>query len=83
MAAEYLSNELDEALRRFFVNDRSVADSMLEDRNGALSNLSSRIDCAYLVGLIGPVARREMHLVPKFATNSRTPTSRLLFDENR
>ena len=65
MAAEYLSNQLNEALRRFFVDDRGVCDSMLEDSNGALARLSSRIDCAYLVGLIGPVARREMHLVRK------------------
>jgi hypothetical protein len=65
MAAEYLSNELNEALRGFFVDDRGVCDSMLEESNGALAKLSSRIDSAYLVGLIGPVARREMHLVRK------------------
>jgi DNA-binding MltR family transcriptional regulator len=65
MAAEYLANELNEALRRLFVDDPGACESVLEDPNGALGKLSSRIDCAYLLGLIGPIARREMHLVRK------------------
>lgn len=65
MAAEYISNELGELLRAYFVEDEKACDSMLESPNGALSTLSARIELAYLLGLIGPIACRELHLVRK------------------
>ena len=65
MAAEFLSSELGVLLRRRFVDDGKACDAVLEDSNGALSTFSSRIDFAYLLGLIGPEARRELHIVRK------------------
>jgi DNA-binding MltR family transcriptional regulator len=63
MAGEFLSNELAALLRRRFVHDAKACDAVLEDANGSLASFSSRIEFAYLLGLIGPNARRELHLV--------------------
>lgn len=65
MAAEFLSNELAALLRRRFVDDPRACDNALEDANGPLATFSSRIESAYLLGVIGPNARRELHLVRK------------------
>ena len=63
MAAEFLSSELGGLLRRRFVDDGKACDAVLEDGNGPLGTFSSRIEFAYLLGLIGPEARRELNLV--------------------
>ena len=63
MAGEFLSNELAALLKRRFVHDAKACDAVLEDANGPLASFSSRIEFAYLLGLIGPDARRELHLV--------------------
>lgn len=60
MAAEYLSNQLGELLRAYFVDDAEACDSVLEGGNATLSTFSARIDLAYLLGLVGPAARREL-----------------------
>jgi DNA-binding MltR family transcriptional regulator len=65
MAGEFLSNELGALLRRHFVDDAKACDAVLEDHNGTLGTFSSRIKFAYLLGLIGPIARRELSLVRK------------------
>jgi DNA-binding MltR family transcriptional regulator len=63
MAAEYLSNELGILIRRCLVDDAKACDALLEDANGALATFSSRIEFSYLLGLVAPEARRELHLV--------------------
>lgn len=65
MAAECLSDQLSELLRAHFVEDRKVCDRVFDGMNGALSTFSSRIEFAYLLGHIGVVARRELHLIRK------------------
>jgi DNA-binding MltR family transcriptional regulator len=65
MAAEYLSAQLAELLQAHFVDDAKACKAALEDANGPVSTFSSRIEFTYLLGFIGPVARRELHLIRK------------------
>jgi DNA-binding MltR family transcriptional regulator len=65
MAAEFLSNELGVLLRVHFVEDNKACDAVLDDPRGAVGTFSSRIEFAYLLGLIGPEERRELNLVRK------------------
>lgn len=83
MAAEYLSNQLGELLRAHFIDDKKTCDEVLEAANGALSTFSPRIEFAYLLGLIGPAARRELHLVRKIRNEFAHQYRPLAFDEER
>jgi DNA-binding MltR family transcriptional regulator len=64
IAAAFLDSALEQLLRAFFVDDSDVANGLLRGRGG-LSSFSARIDQAYLVGLIAPLAKRDLHLVRK------------------
>jgi hypothetical protein len=63
-AAAYLDSELARLLRGYLVDDKKVLDGLF-DASGALSSFSSRIDLAYLLGLIPPIAARDLHLIRK------------------
>lgn len=63
-AGAFLESELGQLLRKFFVDDEKTADALLEG-TGGLATFSSRIDMCYLLGLIGPTARRDLHLIRK------------------
>lgn len=80
MAAEYLSNQLGELLRASFVDDAEISAAVLNDPNRSLGTFSSRIDLAYLLGLIGPTARREFHLVRKIRNEFAHDYKPLTFD---
>jgi len=54
MAAEYLSNQLEELLRAHFVDDLKVCESIFEGANATLGTFSSRIDMALLAGICRP-----------------------------
>ncbi len=64
MAAAYLEDQLAELLTFYFTDDGKVVKELFEPA-GPLGTLSSRIDIAYALGLIGPNARRELHLIRK------------------
>ena len=64
MAAAFLDTELSSLLKRRFVDDpRPVADLLRS--SGPLGTFSSRIDLAYLLGLIGARVKRDLHLIRK------------------
>jgi len=63
-AGAFLESELGRLLRTFFVDDDKAADALL-DGTGGLATFSSRIDMCYLLGMIGPTARRDLHLIRK------------------
>lgn len=67
-AALYAAAHLDERLKllmqSFLVDDESAIAPMLSG-NGALATFSSRIDMAYLLGLLPPIVRRDLHLIRK------------------
>jgi DNA-binding MltR family transcriptional regulator len=62
MAAAYLDSELEKLLRKYLVNNDAVQ-SQLFEHSGPLGSFSSRIDLAYLLGLIGRNAHRDLHLI--------------------
>jgi DNA-binding MltR family transcriptional regulator len=83
MAAEFLSTQLSELLRAHFVDDSKACDSVFKDANGSLSTFFSRIEFAYLLGYVGPVARREMHLIRKIRNEFAHEFTPLSFTEDR
>jgi DNA-binding MltR family transcriptional regulator len=62
MAAAYLDAQLEELLRAAWVADDKCLDDVL-GQSKPLGTFSSRIDVAYLTGLIGDRARRDLHLI--------------------
>jgi hypothetical protein len=78
-AAAYLDQELSELLKSFFVDDEKVFNDISKGTN-ALSAFSSRIDICYLLGLIGPLARKDFHLVRKIRNDFAHVASDISFD---
>ncbi len=62
LAAAYLDQQLERLLRSWLVADAKVAVNLF-GRMRPLASFASRIDLAYLCGLIGPEARRDLHLI--------------------
>jgi DNA-binding MltR family transcriptional regulator len=62
VAGAYLDARLRQLLVSHFINDPKIAEGLV-GQAGSIGSFSSRIDLAYLLGLIGPEARREVHLV--------------------
>lgn len=62
MAAAYLDSQLEELLKKSFVDDADVAPDVLGMMR-PLGTFSSRIDSTYLLGHIGPKLRRDLHLI--------------------
>lgn len=62
MAAAYLEAELQKLLAKYFVNNEAVQKEIF-GHSRPLGSFSSRIDIAYLLGLIGPNAHRDLHLI--------------------
>lgn len=64
MSAAFLDNWLRNLLNSFFVEDERITGDFLSP-NGPLGTFSSRIDLAYLLGLISKKAHRDLHLIRK------------------
>jgi DNA-binding MltR family transcriptional regulator len=64
MAAAYLDFELQRLLEATFLENKKIS-KVLFDYNGPLSNFSSKIDIAYMMGLISDLARRDLHILRK------------------
>src|SRR5438876_8972547 len=62
MAAAYLDAELDRLLRKYCVNNPNVQNDIFGSSR-PLGTFSSRIDMCYLLGLLGPNAHRDLHLI--------------------
>lgn len=63
MAAEFCSLQLRDLLAAVFVDDKKAVSKALDDAYGSLNTFSSRIEFAYLMGLLSATARRELRLV--------------------
>jgi DNA-binding MltR family transcriptional regulator len=64
MAAAYLDSRLGEWLALYFVDDPKVANKLLS-QEGPLSTFSSRIELAYLLGLLSPRESQALNLIRK------------------
>jgi DNA-binding MltR family transcriptional regulator len=79
MAAAYLESELGQLLRRYLVNDETVAGNLLTG-TGGLATFSARIDLAYLLGLVSPNGRRDLHLIRKIRNDFAHSPANIAFD---
>lgn len=64
MAAAYLEYELEKLIKSNLVNDKKVL-KVLFSSNGYLATFSSKIDLAYMLGLISPDVRSDLHILRK------------------
>lgn len=64
MAASFLDSELELLLGQFVVDDSKVIEETFS-QGKPIGTFSSRIDLAYLLGLIGKSTRRDLHLIRK------------------
>lgn len=64
MAAAFLDTELEKLLRSLLVEDERIADELLS-QSKPIGTFSSRIDLSFMLGLISPLSRRDLHLVRK------------------
>jgi hypothetical protein len=63
VAAALVDELLLNVLKAMFVPSPSSEDSLFDGPNAPLSNLSSRIDMAFQLGLISPRLARDLHLI--------------------
>jgi DNA-binding MltR family transcriptional regulator len=64
MAAAYLDDQLKLLLRQIMVEDEAVIDELLR-ASGPLAAFSARINLCFALGLLPPMARRDLHLIRK------------------
>lgn len=64
MAAAYLDLELGEMVRVHLVQDKKILDTIFKN-NGPISTFSAKIDLGYVLGLLSPDARLDLHLLRK------------------
>ncbi|WP_353237121.1 hypothetical protein [Limnohabitans sp.] len=62
MSAAYLDDQLKELLKERLVQDKKISRRAF-DFNGPLGTFSSRIDFAYLLGVIPKNARSDLHII--------------------
>ncbi len=77
MAASFLDQELENIIRRFLVDSDNVFDELF-GVSRPIGSFSARIDCAYMLGLIDSVIRRDLHLIRKIRNefgHSAKPTT--------
>jgi DNA-binding MltR family transcriptional regulator len=82
IAAAYLDAELEKLLRLAVVDDPKVADNLF-DQSRPLGTFSSRIDLAYLLGLIGISIHRDLHLIRKIRNDFGHDHSPITFETQR
>jgi DNA-binding MltR family transcriptional regulator len=79
MAAAFLDDRMKSMLAARLVDDQKVAQRVFEF-NGPLGNFSSRIDFAYLLGVLPNNARRDLHLVRAIRNKFAHTASAIEFD---
>jgi len=80
MAAAYLDSELEKLLSKHFVDNENIKKEMF-GHSRPLGSFSSRIDMAYLLGLIGPKAHRDLHLIRKVRNEFGHVPTPISFDD--
>jgi|ERR1035438_1272613 DNA-binding MltR family transcriptional regulator len=80
MAAAYLDDQLKQLLRYVMVDDQVVVDELLRAA-GPFGTFSTRIDVCFALGLLPPMARRDLHLIRKIRNDFGHTAKPLTFDE--
>lgn len=81
MAAAYLDYELEELLHKYLLDDPKATSNMLKN-NGPLSTFSSKIEIAYLLGLIGKNTRKDLNLIRKVRNEFAHKSDPLSFEDD-
>jgi len=63
MAAAYLENSLESLLKEFFVNDLPLKNDPFNSYNGFLTSFSSKIDLAFMLGLISNKTKQKLNWI--------------------
>lgn len=80
VVAAYLSQELENLLRQFFVDDRAVADKLLSGL-GPLASFSACLETAFAAGLISEREHKNLDLIRKIRNSfAHNPDERLSFE---
>jgi DNA-binding MltR family transcriptional regulator len=82
MATAYLDDQLARLLRAYFADDVKAADELLENADGPLASFSGKIKLSYLLGLIGPSAKRELDLVRRVRNDFAHVHTPMSFDDD-
>ena len=82
MVAAFLDSKLEQLLAARFVDDPKVIAAHLS-QSGPLATFSSRIDAAYLLGLIGKNVRRDLHLIRKIRNDFGHTHEAIQFSDER
>ena len=80
LAASYLDTELEHVLVQSLVDDPKVAQDLLR-ASGPLGSFSTRIDLAYLIGLIGPLVHKDLNVLRKVRNEFGHSTQPITFEE--
>lgn len=79
MAAAYLDDQLSLLLKARLIDDPEVAEQLF-GHVGALGTFSSRIVMAYMLGLLGDTARRDLNLIRKVRNEFGHVAAPITFD---
>ncbi len=82
MSAAYLDDKLKELIEKRLVQDKKISRRVF-DLNGALGTFSSRIDFAYLLGIIPKNARRDLHTIRAIRNQFAHHASPLSYDHTK
>lgn len=81
MMASFLEDQLFHLLSESFVDDPKTIKGLLTG-TGGLSSFSARIDMAYLLGIITPMIRHDLHLIRKIRNEFAHNPGRLSFSDH-
>ncbi|WP_098743521.1 MltR family transcriptional regulator [Paenibacillus sp. EZ-K15] len=82
LAVAFLDNLIQKLLQKYFIDNKQVVDNIFTG-TGALSSFSSRIELAYLLGLISPDTRRDLNLLRKIRNEFAHSMEILSFQDQR
>lgn len=80
MAGAYLDEQLKKLIAKNLVSNKKVQEKVF-DVNGPLGTFSSRIDFAFLLGLIGSRARGDLHLIRRIRNDFGHTSRPMSFQE--
>lgn len=82
MAAAFLEDYLSKLISCFMVKDPSASKELFS-HNGPLGTFSAKIDMAYMLALISPTVRKDLHLLRKIRNEFAHTAKPLEFAEHR
>lgn len=81
MAAAFIDNKIGELLHSFLIDNKKIYERLFES-NGALVTFSSKIDLAFLLGLIPKNIFDDLHLLRKIRNDFAHNASFMTFESN-